>query len=295
MDGIDIFETDLRRKSKRTRDHTLLLDSQAGMSVFKDENLLENLRAFANPINISGINSKGPPILAKQEGDHKYLGVIAVCRDASANILSLAEMVDKGHEVTYNKINDRFTLQPNNPESGPMIFIRSGKHYTHFLDSRRTTKNQKREPEIISAMVIHVLDSTDQEQHESIYDKSNPPPQRDTSPSDCEQPDYSSQTHTSEPVPNLKINEIENGGIPPKDTGGGKPPQMSADHETAYTATTTNESGTLGTSADNEQNEDGEKRTRLASMGGLDGRSLAPYLRGGPPKSTKNDVGATYP
>ncbi len=253
MDGIDIFKTDLRCKSKRVRDHTLLLDSQAGMSVFKDEILLENLRVFANPINIAGINSKGPPILVKHEGDHKYLGAIAVCRDASANILSLAEMVDKGHEVTYNKIGDRFTLQPNNPESGPMIFIRNGKHYTHFLDSGRTTKNQKREPEIISAMVIHVLDPTDREQHESIYDKLNPPPQRDTSPSDCEQPDYSSQTHISEPVPNLKINEIENGGIPPKDTGGEKPPQMSADNEPAYTATSISESGTLCTSADNEQ------------------------------------------
>ena len=129
----EVYVTAISSRKKDNNNTTLLLDSQAGISIFKNENLLKNIKPLDRPIRLMGINESGSPILADRAGMHKDLGVIAICTQASANVISMADMIDKGHKVMYNSSDDTFSLQPSN-NADEILFKRLGKHYASIPD-----------------------------------------------------------------------------------------------------------------------------------------------------------------
>ena len=88
----ELYLTEISSRNKDNNNSTLLLDSQAGISIFKNENLLNHIKPLDRPIKLMGINESGSPILAERAGMHKDLGVIAICTQASANVISMADM-----------------------------------------------------------------------------------------------------------------------------------------------------------------------------------------------------------
>ena len=80
--------------------HPVILDNAASVSVIRDKQLLSNIRTAAKTIDVSGI-SPGGSITLGQVGEFFDLGTVYYSAQATANVLSLAEMEDR-HEVIYN-------------------------------------------------------------------------------------------------------------------------------------------------------------------------------------------------
>jgi len=97
------------------RETDVLLDSQGGRSVFKHKSLLHNMTLLERPYSlavIDGSPSKG--LSVKHCGyfrDFEKLGTsIGYSARASANVLSMAECVDRGYQVEYSNARDEFIL-----------------------------------------------------------------------------------------------------------------------------------------------------------------------------------------
>ena len=87
----------------------VLLDSQAGCSIFRDAEILSDLRENETLISVSGIG-EGAQLIARHAGTFMKFGLVAYCPTATANILSLAEMVDRKCRVSYYSKDDLFVL-----------------------------------------------------------------------------------------------------------------------------------------------------------------------------------------
>ena len=87
----------------------VLLDSQASVSVFCNENLLSEVGESANIITLNGVQSGAPGIKIRQEGQFRELGKVYF---SPANILSYAMMVDNGNIISYSQAANSFTLSP---------------------------------------------------------------------------------------------------------------------------------------------------------------------------------------
>ena len=105
-----------------------LLDNQAGISLFKDISLLKDIRLLKAPFIVKGIESKGKGIAARRAGFYGPFGLVAVCEEASSNIISVAEMRDRGFMVDYDQGNDSFSLSDIKSDT-TLTFIRKGRHY----------------------------------------------------------------------------------------------------------------------------------------------------------------------
>jgi hypothetical protein len=90
----------------------VLIDSQALVNVFKSKHLLRNIRKSQRSILLKGVQSEASGVSIDLEGDFNELGPVFYCEKASANILSLAHLVDSGGDVRYEAELDRFTLRP---------------------------------------------------------------------------------------------------------------------------------------------------------------------------------------
>ena len=88
----------------------VLLDNQAGRSVFKTRSLLHNVSAVT-PFYIGGIDSGSRGLRIKEEGDFEDLGRVSCETTAAANILSKARLLDAGNTVSYNQSKDVYHLQ----------------------------------------------------------------------------------------------------------------------------------------------------------------------------------------
>ena len=105
----------------------VLLDSQAGCSIFRDAEILSDLRENETLISVSGIG-EGAQLIARHAGTFMKFGLVAYCPTATANILSLAEMVDRKCRVSYYSKDDLFVL--TSPcRSVQLRFQRVGRHY----------------------------------------------------------------------------------------------------------------------------------------------------------------------
>lgn len=89
----------------------VLLDSQASVNVFCNRELLSNVRRSAMKVVLNGIQAKASGVTIDQEGDLRDIGKCYFSKEATANILSYAVMVDEGNDVSYDKANDRFILR----------------------------------------------------------------------------------------------------------------------------------------------------------------------------------------
>jgi hypothetical protein len=105
----------------------ILLDNQAGRSVFRNARLLTDTRRLERPICIGGVDGSSKGIRVETDGDFEDLGRVGICGHAAANILSKAEMVDAGHRISY--VNDEYHLDG---DGVAMVFRRKllgdGKH-----------------------------------------------------------------------------------------------------------------------------------------------------------------------
>jgi nitrogen fixation protein len=89
-------------------DTEVLLDNQAGRSVFRNPGLLTDLRKLKTPIYIGGVDGSSKGIRVDADGSFEDLGHVGICGPAAANILSKAEMVDACHRISY--VNDEYHL-----------------------------------------------------------------------------------------------------------------------------------------------------------------------------------------
>lgn len=101
-----------------SRDH-ILHDNQASVNIFSNAYLLTGIRNAANGIVLNGVQADARGVRVDMEGDRDFcdVGVVYYSDEASANILSMAAMVDVGAAITYDQSENRFTLRPRGSES----------------------------------------------------------------------------------------------------------------------------------------------------------------------------------
>ena len=124
-----------------------LLDNQAGISLFKDTSDLTDIRQLKVPFVVKGIEAYAKGIIAKDAGLYGPFGLVAISKEASSNIISVGEMIDRGFTITYTRKDDTFTLgDPSTSTS--LLFVRKGRHYalckeTHLFPAtyRQTSDN----------------------------------------------------------------------------------------------------------------------------------------------------------
>jgi hypothetical protein len=90
----------------------VLIDSQASVNVFKSKHLLRNIRKSQRSIVLNGVQSGASGVSIDLEGDFNELGAVFYTEEASANILSLAHLVDSDGDVRFEAELDQFTLRP---------------------------------------------------------------------------------------------------------------------------------------------------------------------------------------
>jgi hypothetical protein len=100
----------------------VLIDSQASVNVFKSKHLLRNIRKSHRSVILNGVQSGASGVSKDLESDFNELGALFCSEEASANILSLAQLVDSGGDVRYEAELDQFTLRP--PTSNSLYIFR---------------------------------------------------------------------------------------------------------------------------------------------------------------------------
>ena len=125
-------------------DSDVLLDNQAGRSIFKNADLLSDRRAI-DPFYIGGIDGTSRGLCIQEDGDFQGLGRVGYDSKAAANILSKAQVIDRGCSVSYNQDLDAYSLE------GP---VRS------YLFERRLLANGKRSSHYSCDMSDTVLVTT---------------------------------------------------------------------------------------------------------------------------------------
>ena len=90
----------------------VLLDNQASVNVFSNGDLLTDIRRSEHGILLNGVQADAPAVKVDYEGDYGEVGPVYFSRNATANILSFAAMVDRGADIRYEHAAGRFTLQP---------------------------------------------------------------------------------------------------------------------------------------------------------------------------------------
>ena len=123
-----------------------LLDNQAGISLFKNTDVLSDIRKLRTPFAVKGIEKNGKGIVATTAGFFGPFGLVAISKEASSNVISVGEMVDRGFAVKYDPNSDSFTLR-DSTTSTTLTFARKGRHYVLSSDDRHddTAENVKKE------------------------------------------------------------------------------------------------------------------------------------------------------
>ena len=104
-------------------DMEILLDNQATISIFKNKNLLTNIRSISKPILVNGIS--GVQIKVNQVGDYDWYGEVYYSPNVSANVLCYYD-VAQSFPVVYN--DDTFTVNIS-PYESPKVFVPKNKLY----------------------------------------------------------------------------------------------------------------------------------------------------------------------
>jgi len=90
-------------------DFQVMMDNGATCGVFKNAQLLHNLRMVDRPCIINGIGGK---LETQTVGDFMGMTTVYYHPDALANILSQSTLSDEGHQITYNHRMQTFHLVP---------------------------------------------------------------------------------------------------------------------------------------------------------------------------------------
>ena len=130
----------------------VLLDSQGGKSVFKEQSLLHDVSVLHKPSTLAGIDGGSKKGLTIQHGgyfrDFAKLGNSVGCSSkASANVLSMAECVDRGYKVEYSCSRDEFELYGDE-----MMYVfkrrtdetgRKSKHYIADMEDYQQSASER--------------------------------------------------------------------------------------------------------------------------------------------------------
>ena len=73
----------------------VLLESQASVNVFCNRDLLSNIRESSKKVMLNGVQAKATGVAISQKGDFNEVGKCYFSKEATANILSYAVMVDE--------------------------------------------------------------------------------------------------------------------------------------------------------------------------------------------------------
>ena len=87
----------------------VLLDNQAGRSIFKNEELLSDVCA-TKPFYIGGIDGASRGLCIQKDGTFHDLGRVGFAPTAAANILSKTRLLDAGNVVSYDADADAYHL-----------------------------------------------------------------------------------------------------------------------------------------------------------------------------------------
>ena len=92
----------------------VLLDNQSSVNVFKNPDLLTDMRKSSNNVVVNGVQRGAKGVKIDMEGNFQNLGAVYFSPDTTANILSFAAQTDAGAEIRYNSAADNFTLKGKN-------------------------------------------------------------------------------------------------------------------------------------------------------------------------------------
>ena len=92
--------------------YDVLLDNEASLNVFRNRDLVKNLRVSARTVVMHGVEDNSNGVKVDMEGEFNEIGTVFVSEKASANILSFAAQVDSGAEMSYDSKFDRFIMKP---------------------------------------------------------------------------------------------------------------------------------------------------------------------------------------
>jgi hypothetical protein len=105
-----IFSSNVYTHSDGFGDRHTLLDTCAGESVFKNRNLFHTIEPSVIPMEISGVNPKGSPLIITECGDTDF-GIVYFDSNCIANILSFGNVVNYCKSVSYNSRHDFYIVQ----------------------------------------------------------------------------------------------------------------------------------------------------------------------------------------
>ena len=88
---------------------TVLLDNQAGRSIFKNRDLLSDV-GIVKPFYIGGIDGGSRGLCIREDGNFNDLGRVGLATRAAANILSKTRLIDAGNAVSYDANADVYHL-----------------------------------------------------------------------------------------------------------------------------------------------------------------------------------------
>ena len=88
----------------------VLLDSQASVNVFSNENLLHDIGVAKKAITLKGVELGTRGVSIRNEGDFDTLGKVYYSANTTANIL------DSGNSITYEQADDSFILKSKDSE-----------------------------------------------------------------------------------------------------------------------------------------------------------------------------------
>lgn len=133
----DADEIALPTNTKNLNNDSILFDNQASSSIFKNPNLLQNLRETP-PKKFFGINDEVAPLVSTQAGSFGDFGLIPFHHNATANVISWSEAIDRGMQVRYDHVKDRILV--TSPAGWRYIFSRSnGLYVANFRERERVS------------------------------------------------------------------------------------------------------------------------------------------------------------
>ena len=129
MDSV-IFSIDFTELDNSLPDNHILLDTCAGESVFRTDNLFYDIITSRVPLLVSGVNSRGDLLVITEYGNTDF-GIVYYDPNCIANILSFGNMVNNSFSVSYDSKRDFYSLQI--VEVGCCnYFHRDKKHYIYM-------------------------------------------------------------------------------------------------------------------------------------------------------------------
>lgn len=96
-------------RSGQFGDNVIMMDCAAGVSLFRNAGLLHDVESIKCG-SVAGVNKDAPGLKISKKGQFSDIGEVAQSDGAVANILSQAQMVERGHRVSYDSDEDEYTL-----------------------------------------------------------------------------------------------------------------------------------------------------------------------------------------